>query len=163
MKLSLDGTYEQTYNIAYKGTVYDKESFLCVKINDKHFKSDPLKDEFTQFQSRLMDKIIPALSKIIAQKLGKNAFRTQYVIHDVGGEQGQDHPHLILRRDDFNVLSPKDRLNITNLIMSAIEQINQKSLKQVQFDLSNSFFSTIDNKTQDPIKQTNKTSPSFTN
>lgn len=140
MKLSLEGSYAQLYDVNYKGTVYSAASFLCLIISDEKFKPDPIQDEFLQFQARLRGKILPALLKMINKSLSANPLKTQYVIHDLGGEQGQIHPHILMRRADFRQLGPRDKMNINHLITKAIEQINSKPVMQVRFDLVNTVF-----------------------
>lgn len=131
MELSFDAAYEQIYDIAYQGVIYPKEAFRCVSINDNKVLIDREYDEYEQFSNHLTKKIIPAL---------KPHMGTQYVIHDIGGEQGQIHPHLIIRRTDFNPLTTTDCAYIETVLNKAILKINSTPEKKVTFGEARSIF-----------------------
>lgn len=134
MELLLEGAYEQLYDIAYKGKIHPKEEFRCVSINDKNFKCDPTHDEFEQFSKHLQKKIIP----LIKQQLD-----SKYLIHDISGEQGQLHPHLIIRRADFRTLDELECQNIEQTFAELLQKINTTPEKKNSFNSATSIFSSI--------------------
>ncbi|MCL5271866.1 MAG: hypothetical protein M1486_00820 [Gammaproteobacteria bacterium] len=150
MDLSLDATYEQMYDIAYQGYVYPKEVFRCVCINDKKIIIDEEYDAYEQCSHHLTRKIIPALKPLMGAK---------YLIHDIDGEQGQIHPHLILRRTDFNPLTTTDCANIETVLNEAIQKINSAPEKRVTFGEVRSIFLKIPPEFLMPRKQVDKEPP----